>query len=78
MQIYLPEDLYAKVKQRGLAASELLQVAIRAELQRQALLGEGDRYLAELIEEVGMPTAEEVARAAAVVREFEGNEGATG
>lgn len=32
MQVYLPGDLYAEVKQRGISRSELLQQAVRAEL----------------------------------------------
>ena len=46
MQIYLPDDLYQLVKQRELPASELLQKAVRAELRRQDLLAETDRYVA--------------------------------
>jgi hypothetical protein len=45
MQVYLPDDLYELVKSRGLPASELLQKAVRAELRRQDLLAESDRYL---------------------------------
>ena len=48
MQVYLPDDLYAKVKSRGLPASELLQQAVRAELRRQDLLAETDKYLTSL------------------------------
>ncbi len=67
MQVYLPQDLYDQVKGRGLPASELLQAAVRAEVRRQALLEEGDRYLGELVAEVGEPTADEVARAEVMV-----------
>jgi len=63
MQVYLPDDLYRAIKDRELPASELLQAAVRAELRREALLEETDRYVAELIAEVGEPTAESVARA---------------
>jgi post-segregation antitoxin (ccd killing protein) len=55
MQLYLPDDLYQLVKQRALPASELLQKAVRAELRRQDLLAETDRYVADLLEEVGPP-----------------------
>ncbi len=68
MQVYLPEDLYNALKERGLPASELLQEAVRAELRRQALLDETDTYLSELIEEVGEPTSDEVARAETIAR----------
>lgn len=67
MQVYLPVELYEEVKTRDLPASELLQDAIRAELRRQQLNYETDRYLAELIAEVGPPTEEEIAEAEALV-----------
>lgn len=66
LQVYLPEDLYRAAKERGLPASELLQGAVRAELRRQDLLSETDRYLAELVDEVGEPSAAAVARAEAL------------
>jgi post-segregation antitoxin (ccd killing protein) len=68
MQVYLPDDLYEQVKTRNLPASELLQEAVRAEVRRQDLLGETDAYLAELIAEVGEPSAHERARAEAIAR----------
>jgi post-segregation antitoxin (ccd killing protein) len=68
MQVYLPDDLYEQVKTRKLPASELLQEAVRAEVRRQDLLGETDTYLAELIAEVGEPSAQERARAEAIAR----------
>jgi post-segregation antitoxin (ccd killing protein) len=63
LQVYLTDDLYAAVKERHLPASELLQRAVRAELRRLELLDETDRYLAELVDEVGEPSAATVARA---------------
>lgn len=68
MQVYLPDDLYEQVKKRGLPASELLQKAVRAKLRRQSLIAETDRYLADLIAEVGEPSADDHARAEALVR----------
>jgi post-segregation antitoxin (ccd killing protein) len=68
MQVYLPEELYRAVKERDLPASELLQNAVRAELRRQELLVETDRYVAELIDKVGEPSAAAVARAEALSR----------
>jgi hypothetical protein len=68
MQVYLPDDLYRLVKARGLPASELLQKAVRAELRRLDLIAETDRYLAELVSEVGQPTERELAGAKAVAR----------
>lgn len=68
MQVYLPEDLYRQVKARGLPASELLQKALRAELRRLDLLAETDRYIKDLVVEVGSPTVAQRARAGAVAR----------
>jgi post-segregation antitoxin (ccd killing protein) len=68
MQVYLPDDLYKQVKARGLPASELLQKAVRAELRRQELLTETDRYIEDLVAEVGTPTAAQRTRATAVAR----------
>ncbi|HBL27761.1 MAG TPA: hypothetical protein DD490_13065 [Acidobacteria bacterium] len=68
MQVYLPDDLYQLVKARGLPASELLQRAVRTELRRMELLSETDRYVADLVAEVGSPDADQSARAAAVAQ----------
>ena len=68
MQVYLPDDMYQLVKERGLPASELLQRAVRAELHRLDLLAETDRYIADLVAEVGPPSASERARAGNVAR----------
>jgi hypothetical protein len=66
MQVYLPEDLYDLVKKRRLPASELLRKAVRAELRRLDLLAESDKYVAELMSQVGRPSPAERARARAV------------
>ena len=68
MQVYLPDELYKAVKERGLPASELLQEAVEAELRRQRLNEEAASYVAELVEEVGQPSARERARAGAIAR----------
>jgi post-segregation antitoxin (ccd killing protein) len=68
MQVYLPDDLYRAVKDRGLPASELLQRAVQAELRRQGLLEETDRYLQDLVAEVGAPDADAMAKADALSR----------
>jgi post-segregation antitoxin (ccd killing protein) len=68
MQVYLPEAMYTQVKARGLPVSELLQKAVQAELRRQDLLAETDRYLGDLIAEVGAPSAAQHTRAGAVAR----------
>jgi len=70
MQLYLPDDLYELVKARNLPASELLQRAVRAEVRRQDLLAESDRYVAALIAEVGPPTTAQRAQARAVAERF--------
>jgi post-segregation antitoxin (ccd killing protein) len=68
VQVYLPESLYAELKSRDLPASELLQVAVRAEIERQDTLDATDEYLAELAAEVGEPSTKDRARARAIVR----------
>ena len=68
LQVYLPDDLHDELKRRGLPASELLRIALRAEIERQDALDETDRYLEELAAEVGEPSPEQRARADAIVR----------
>jgi len=68
MQVYLPDEMYEQVQARGLPASELLQKAVGAELRRLELLTETDRYVANLVAEVGPPTEAERTRAAIVAR----------
>ena len=66
MQVYLPDHLYEQVKSHGLPASELLQKAVGAELRRLELLAETDRYLAELVADVGQPSVPRRKRAAEI------------
>ena len=68
MQVYLPDPLYRAVKERGLPASELLQEAVQAELRRQLLNEQADAYLAELVADVGEPSARDRSRAEAIAR----------
>lgn len=68
MQVYLPDELYRAVKERNLPASELLQGAVEAEVQRQVLEAAADVYLAALVSEVGEPSAREQAVADAIAR----------
>ncbi len=68
MQVYLPDDLYELVKARNLPASELLQRAVRAEARRLDLLAETGRYVADLVAEVGAPTAAQRVRARLVAQ----------
>ncbi|MGF1598399.1 MAG: hypothetical protein ACFCVK_15950 [Acidimicrobiales bacterium] len=78
MQVYLPDELYAAVKDRELSPSELLQDAVRAELRRQALLEETDRYLAELIDEVGAPSQAAIAKATKLAQRINNDTTAAG
>lgn len=68
LQVYLPDDLHDELKRRGLPASELLQIALRAELERQDALDETARYLEELVAEVGEPSKRIQSSADAVAR----------
>jgi hypothetical protein len=68
MQVYLPDDLYLEVKERRLAASELLQRAVRAECRRLDLLARTGEFVDELAAEVGAPAAAVTERAEVVSR----------
>ncbi len=69
LQVYLPDDLYEQLKAKDLPASELLQTAVRAELERRSVIEATDQYLAELADEVGDPPVRQVARADAITRQ---------
>jgi len=73
IQVYLPDDLHALVKERGLHASQLFQEAVRSEVRRLELVEEAQRYVDELLGEVGPPTSEVAARAEAIVKRLERN-----
>jgi hypothetical protein len=68
LQVYLPDDLHEELKRRDLPASELLQVAVRAEVERRQALDATRDYLADLAAEVGEPTRRDQVRAEAIVR----------
>jgi post-segregation antitoxin (ccd killing protein) len=68
MQVYLPDELYEALKRRDLPASELLQEAVRAELERRDALDAVDEYVAELADEVGEPPPRQLSRVDAIVR----------
>jgi len=70
LQVYLPDELYDELKRRNLPASELLQVAVRAEVERRQALDATQEYLAELEAEVGEPAARHRTRAEAIVRQI--------
>jgi len=74
LQVYLPDELYRVVKERELPASELLQSAVRAELRRLELLEATDRYLSELVDEVGEPSPASVGRAERLARRVQGTD----
>ena len=68
--MYLPDELYDELKRRDLPASELLQVAVRAEVERRQALDATQEYLAELEAEVGEPATRHQTRAEAIVRQI--------
>lgn len=68
VQVYLPDELYDEVKQRGISPSELLQQAVRAEVRRAEIQEATDRYVTELIEEVGEPSEAQTAKAESIAR----------
>ena len=71
VQVYLPDSLYFELKNRDLPASELLQIAVRAEIERRDALDATDQYLADLAAEVGEPSARDRARARLIVRRIQ-------
>lgn len=68
VQVYLPDDLYRELKLRELPASELLQTAVRAELERREALDAAVEYVTDLAAEVGEPSARQQTRAQAITR----------
>ena len=68
MQVYLSDALYRQVKRRRLRASKLLQEAVREEIRRQDLSAAANRYVTELVAEVGEPSADDRSWARATVR----------
>ena len=67
MNIWLPEDLRREANDLRLPLSELAQRAIPAELERHRKAAALDAYLAELDDDLGPATADEVAEAEAWV-----------
>ncbi len=64
----MPDDLHEELKRRGLPASELLQIALRAELERQDALDATTAYLDELAAELGEPSPRQRTHAEAIAR----------
>lgn len=67
IQAYLPDDMHAEMKRRGLSASKLLQNALRLEIRRAELGHAVDEYLADMDARLGPATAKERADAEAWV-----------
>ena len=67
LQVYLPDDLHRQVKERGLPASELLQIAVRAMVERVEALEALDSYITELEAELGPTSSQQSNRADAIV-----------
>jgi hypothetical protein len=68
VQVYLPDDLHDQLKRRGLPASELLQVALRAELEQRDALDATAQYLDELAADVGEASPRQQTHADAIAR----------
>jgi hypothetical protein len=68
VQVYLPDDLYEALKSRRLPASELLQQALRAELERRDAVDAVDEFLSDLGDEVGEPSGRQLSRAEAITQ----------
>ena len=73
MTVYLPAELHTQVKAAQLPVSEILQEALRRELSRRQKVQAMDEYLAELTEEVGEPTTEDIAEAERIMAEIRGH-----
>ena len=67
VQVYLPDELHRQLKERKIKASELFQAAVQAEVERLEKLEALDAYLADLIAEVGEPSAADEAYARTLV-----------
>ncbi len=65
VNITMPDELYTQARQAELNISQLAQLAVAAELQRQAKVAELDAYLAELQDELGPTSDGERAEASA-------------
>ncbi|MGH3728869.1 MAG: hypothetical protein ACRDTU_08965 [Micromonosporaceae bacterium] len=63
VNVYLPDDLYAVVKEQNLPVSELLQDAISLKLAHDERLAALNDLIRRDAEEFGEPTPEEMAEA---------------
>lgn len=67
VQVHIPADLYEKMKAQRVRPSAMFQAALREELRRQELIKEIEEYAADLADEFGEASPEEVAEAEAFV-----------
>jgi len=67
VNISIPDELQRRAKEAGLNISKLTRDAIVQELERRFKIAAVDRYLAELEAELGPISAEDRARADAVL-----------
>ncbi|WP_419931730.1 hypothetical protein [Candidatus Poriferisodalis sp.] len=70
VRVSLPKPLCAEVKARRLPVSELLEKAVRKEVQRQDLIALAKADAAELLAELGEPDPETVAWAEDLARQL--------
>ena len=68
VNIWLPEDLHREAKDLHLPLSELAQRAIAAAVERHRKAAALDAYLAELDNELGPATSDQISEAEAWVR----------
>ncbi|HEY2947380.1 MAG TPA: hypothetical protein VGJ53_03115 [Micromonosporaceae bacterium] len=59
INVYLPQDLYDRVKAEDLPVSEILQAALRARLELDEKLRAADEFVAMTIAEYGEPSEED-------------------
>ncbi len=63
VQVYLPKDFHAAVKELDLPASRLLQDAVRTEVERRALVADAWAYVEEVESTHGAPCDAEITEA---------------
>ncbi len=78
VHVYLPDDLYSAMRDREWSPSKMLQDALRTELRREELVAEMQRYVDELTEEIGEPTAEAMRYAESIVQKVKSHAAAVG
>ena len=71
IEVFLPNDLLEVALSRDLPLSEMLQVTVRAVVEREKSREGLEEYIRELEAEIGSPTEEQNARAAAIVRNIQ-------